>query len=62
MSMALVIMVLALGAVMVFGTKLAAILGIVVSCATFSFPFGLIGMVGIAVSLLFLLTPRHGTD
>ena len=62
MSMALVIMVLTLAIILVFGTKIAAIFGFVVACATFSFPLGLIGLVGIGVSLLFLLNPRIETD
>jgi hypothetical protein len=45
-----------------FGEKLAVVLGFVVTCANFSFPLGLIGLVGVGVSLLFLLTPRHYTD
>ncbi len=47
---------------LLFGSKLAGLFGLVVACATFSFPIGLIGLVGIGVSLLFLLTPRHTTD
>ena len=47
---------------LLFGSKLASVFGLVVACATFSFPIGLIGLVGIGVSLLFLLTPRHTTD
>ena len=58
----LVALALAMAIILLFGSKLVAILGLVVACAAFSFPLGLIAMVGIGVSLVFLLTPRHYTD
>ena len=58
----LVVLAVVLAAIILFGAKLIAILGFVVACATFSFPIGLIGMVAIGVSLVFLLAPRTYTD
>ncbi len=62
MSVPLLVLILFMGSFLLLASRLAALLDIVVACATFSFPFGLIGMVGIGVSLLFLLSPRHETD
>ncbi len=62
MGVPLLILVLFMGSFLLLAGKLAALLTIVVACATFSFPVGLIGMVGIGVSLLFLMTPRNETD
>ena len=53
---------LMLAVILLFGSKLLALFGLVVACATFSFPLGLIGLVGVGVSLQFLLAPRHYTD
>ncbi len=58
----LVALALALAVILLFGSKIVAVFGLVVACAAFSFPLGLIGMVGIGVSLVFLLSPRHYTD
>ena len=58
----LVALLVVTAALLLFGTKLAAVFGVVVACATFSFPVGLIGLVGIGVSLLFAFGPRHYTD
>jgi uncharacterized PurR-regulated membrane protein YhhQ (DUF165 family) len=58
----LVVLAVAMAIFILFGEKLAVVLGFVVTCANFSFPLGLIGLVGVGVSLLFLLTPRHYTD
>ena len=58
----LIVLGVALATFLLFGAKLVAVLGFVVACATFSFPVGLIGMVAIGVSLVFLLSPRHYTD
>ncbi len=68
MAGALVALMIFAATILLFGAKLAGLLGLVVACATFSFPVGLIGMVGIGVSLLILLAPRQygsertGTD
>ena len=62
MPIALIMLALVLLAIVLLGAKLAMVFGFVVACATFSFPLGLIGMVAIGVSLLFLLSPRQGTD
>lgn len=62
MPVALAALGLVFAAVLLFGAKLAAVFGLVVACATFHFPIGLIGLVGIGVSLLFLLAPRELTD
>ena len=52
----------ALAALLLFGDKLAAVFGLFAACARFSFPLGLIGLVGIGVSLMFALGPRNYTD
>ncbi len=58
----LVAIVSAVVASLLLAGKLLSILGFIATCASFSFPLGLIGMVGIGVSLVFLLGPRTYTD
>ncbi len=48
--------------VFMFGVKLFALFGLVVAAAMFLFPCGLIGLVALGVSLLFLLAPRRQID
>jgi hypothetical protein len=62
MSTALVVLLLLSVAVVLLGSKLAALLGLVVVCANFSYPLGLIGLVAAAVALVFLLAPRHEAE
>ena len=62
MAIALILLALVVGFILLLGAKMVAVFGIVVACATFKFPFGLIGLVGVAISLTFLLRPRTQTD
>ncbi len=62
MAIALAGLAIAAALMLLLGAKVFAVFGLVVACATFSFPIGLIGLVGIGVSLLFLLSPRQQTD
>ncbi len=62
MAIALAGLAVAVAAMLLLGAKVFAVFGVVVACAMFSFPIGLIGLVGIGVSLLFLLAPRQQTD
>ena len=62
MSVPLLIMLLFMGSFVLLAAKLAALLDLVVACANFAFPFGLAGLVGIGVSLLFLLAPKGQPD
>ena len=62
MGATLIALAVLVAALLLFGSKVASLFGFVVACATFSFPLGLIGMVGMGVSLLFLFGPRHYTD
>ena len=62
MSVSLAVLFLFMGSFLLLSSKLVALLDIVVACATFSFPLGLMGLVGIGVSLLFLLAPADQPD
>jgi hypothetical protein len=54
MGRAAVLLALAPATILVLGTQIAMVSGLVVSCANFAFPVGLIGML-VGVSLLFIL-------
>ncbi|WP_158742369.1 hypothetical protein [Acidisphaera sp. L21] len=62
MNTALIVLVLLSVAIVLLGTKLAVVFGLVVACATFSFPLGLIALVAAGVALLFLLAPQHEVE
>ena len=59
MGIALILFAALLAWAVLLGTKTFAVFGLLVSCAMFQFPLGIIAIVAAGVALLFLLAPRH---
>ena len=60
MAVAVVVLGAVLAFILLLGVKV--VFGAVASCCAFAFPLGLLGMVGVGVSLNFLLAVRSRTD
>ena len=62
MAGALALLVAIAACALLLGAKIFAVFGVVVTCAMFHFPLGIIAIVASGVALTFLLAPRPSAE